>query len=137
VTPRAASLGIALLLAACERHAPEPAVTAEPRPAPAPVATAEPVASARAPGSKRPAASAQPRERCDVDLPATMEFLQCNPKPRTLDYPDCRTYTVARLDGDETCQPARLSLGVSGFQAILDELRVEVRWELGPPRRGG
>ncbi len=64
-----------------------------------------------------------------------MDFLECYSKPRTLDYPDCRQYVIGRVEGDDACRPARLSLGVAGFQAIADDLRVEVRWEVGPPRR--
>lgn len=57
--------------------------------------------------------------------------MECNPKPRTLDYPDCRTYGVKRLENDRGCRPARLSLDVTGYQAISDGLIVKVQWEEG------
>lgn len=126
------SIGLAFLLAGC----------GEPRRSPPPVASAEPLRpspAALAPGkesvTERPAESAEPAKRCDVDLPAPLTFFECYPRPRTLDYPDCREFHLARVAGDDACPPARLSLGVTGFQSIADELRVEVRWEAGPPRR--
>ena len=130
MTPRAATF--AILLAACRDPVRSAAPTASPEPV-VPAAPDPPPPPPPAPAEPRPASavSAAPATRCDVDLPRRMEFVECYSKPRTLGFPDCRTYVVERAEGDESCEPGRLTLGVTGFQSISDDLRVTVRWDAG------
>lgn len=107
-----------LLVASCSspRRAPPPAISADPPPTPA-------------------APEPPPADRCALSLPKKVEFGECSAKPRTRDYPDCRSYTVERIDGDSSCQPERLSVTVSGLQVLPDSFEPKVVWEMGPPRK--
>ncbi len=102
------------------------AINAEPPPTPSvSAASAAPSASAERPVLRG--------GNCDVNLPKDVAFSECTPKPRTLDYPDCRRYVVEREKDDKTCRPDRLSLTVTGYQSIADVLDVKVVWEAGAP----
>jgi hypothetical protein len=130
-SPRPLAAATALLLGACTspERAPIPATTASISPAaplPPPLATV----------TAAPSASAESEaldDVCDVHVFEKLEAIECYSKPRTLDYPDCREFTITRLPGDRSCHPEWFVLEITGYQAIFDDLRVRAVWEAGPP----
>jgi hypothetical protein len=59
--------------------------------------------------------------------------MECNARPTQLDYPECWTYDVERLDapdaGPDPCVPDHVRVGIAGWQSIADSLLARVDWD--------
>jgi hypothetical protein len=138
--PFAFGLLCALAGASCRTATP---AAGEPRRAAETITPEPPVAPSAPPGvaavQPPPSASALPAPHADCKVHiAPVEFMEANPHPTQLDYPEVWTYNVDPVDEPATeaggCLPAHVTLGVSGWQAISDLLLAKVGYDPAHPR---